>query len=100
MKILKNLGNWINDKLADTIVARLINWWQTQHPASFIAVSAVMVIIHDTAATTLEQARTLCASAEICMPTTEEHIYMVVYWCSLIIAVLSGSQPISSLRKK
>jgi hypothetical protein len=100
MKIFKNIGSWINDKLADTVVARLINWWQTQHPASYLAVSAVLIIVHDWAATTLEQARTICAAASICLPAVEENAYLVVYWASLVIAVLTGTKPISSIRKR
>lgn len=99
MKILTRARDWIDNKIVDTLAGKAIDWWQSQHPTSFAIVSGVMITVHAWATTALQEATELCASAGVCMPRGEEIAFLVVYWSSLGISVLSGTKPISAIRE-
>lgn len=99
MKIFKNLRDWIDSKIIDTILGKAIERWQTLHPASYLAVLAISGTLIAISDQVLEQHAILCAQ-DLCIQGIEYYTALVTYYASLIVAFLSGTMSFSELREK
>lgn len=100
MKLLTNIRNWFDNKLADTIFSRIIDKWQTLHPSSYLGVLAVSAIVHIFSTEALQQHAILCETAELCIKGVEYYLIVAGYFASLVSGFLSGSITFTQLRDK